>query len=152
MHVSIETTVNLSGCCGWFSMVSFIYVFWFGWLRCVSLKDSLCRSLICGCGGKFSFGIWVHTAWKSRSQHFISEWCQLTHTSHNGRTHIHKCSLTKPLTHTHTRTHWHTLHLPNQSEWSGVGPPEVGGRAVETEVRLRTHKVWRTFWLTVSQP
>lgn len=102
-----EQQLTHRGCCGWLSRTSFVYVLGFGWLWWVSVKDSLCSSLICGCGGKFSFGIWVHTAWKPRSQHFISEWGQLSHTSHNGCTHIHKHSLT----HSHTRTHrdMHTL-------------------------------------------
>lgn len=84
------------------------------------------------------------------SQSTLHQWMMSTHSHFTQRAHTYTQVFTHKATNSHT--HWHTLHLPNQSEWSGVGPPEVGGRAVETEVRLRTHKVWRTFWLTVSQP
>ena len=110
-----RTAVNLRGCCGWFSRTSLVYVcvFFFFLLRVTLVgfgeRLSVLSPLICGCGGKFSFGIWVHAAWKPRSQHFISEWGQLCHTSHNGCTHIHKHPLTHSNAHTHTHTHTHTL-------------------------------------------
>lgn len=128
MRVSLGNKVDLSGCCGWLWKTSFVYVFWFGWLWRFSLKDSLCSSLICGCGGKISFGIWVHMAWKPRSQHFISEWGQHTHGSHNSSTHKHSPTETLSLAHAHTNTctQWHTLGLSDQSEQSGVGPTSGG--------------------------
>ena len=116
---------------GGFSRTSFVYVGFCCFLHLLRMtlvgfgeRLSVLSSLICGCGGKFSFGIWAHAAWKPRSQHFISEWGQLCHTSHNGCTHIHKHPLTQ--THTRTHTHWHSLVLPGQSEWSVVGPPRSG--------------------------
>ena len=114
----------------WFMCVFFVFFLLRVTLVGFGERLSVLSPLICGCGGKFSFGIWVHAAWKPRSQHFISEWGQLCHTSHNGCTHIHKHPLTHSNahthTHTHTHTHWHSLVLPGQSEWSVVGPPRSG--------------------------
>lgn len=129
MHVSLGTKVDLSDCCRWLWKTSFVYVFWFGWLWWFSLKDSLCSSLICGCGGKISFGIWVHMAWKPRvNTSSVSEVNTLTAhtTAPHTNTHPQRRSLSHACTHTNTCTHWHTLGLSNQSEQSGVGPTSSG--------------------------
>lgn len=120
----METTVNLSGCCGWLLRTSVVYVLWLGWLVVFTERLSVYFPNL---RPQWKTLIWdlVHMAWKPRSQHFISQWGQLVHNSHSGCMLVHKCSLT----HTrcvHMRTHRHTLGLSNQSEWSGVGPPRSG--------------------------
>lgn len=65
----------------------------------VSLKDSLCSSLICGCGGKFSFGIWTHAGLKA-SQSTLHQWVRSAHSHFSQRT---------PHTHTHRHIHSDTL-------------------------------------------
>lgn len=112
-----RTAVTVTGCCGWLSRTSFVYVFWFNRLWWVSVKDSLCSSLICDGGGKFSFGIWVHTTWKPHSQHFISEWGQ-THSHFTQRLYTYTQTLTHwqrhaHQAHTHAPTHKHT-HILTQ--------------------------------------
>lgn len=157
MHVSLETKVDLSDCCRWLWKTSFVYVFWFGWLWWFSLKDSLCSSLICGCGGKISFGIWVHMAWKPRSQHFISEWGQHTHCSHNSSTHKHSPTETLSLTCMHTHKHMHTLtHFrtfrPIRAKWSRSHQQWVGEMLKQKSVsgHIKFYMVWRTFLSTIS--
>lgn len=96
----------------------------------------------------------AYTAWKLCSQHFISKWGQLSHTSYNGCTQIHKHSVTEEIktaalslplyvslfhTHTHADSYWHSLGLTNQSERSGVSPPRSGWESCCS--CFRTHKV-----------
>lgn len=129
MRVSLRTKVDLSGCCGWLWKTSFVYVFWFGWLWRFSLKDSLCSSLICGCGGKNL--IWdLSTHGLKASQSTLHQWVRSTHSRLTQQLHTqtltHRDAVSRASTHTNACTHWHTLGLSDQSEQSGVGPASSG--------------------------
>lgn len=81
-------------------------------------------------GGKFPFGIWVHTAWK-RLQSTLHQWGQLT---------LH----TEPGLHIRAPTHtqWHSLGPFNQSEPSGVGPPWSGWESCWNTSLSQDRQVW----------